>query len=86
MVIVSKKTIIAGALGNALEMYDYVMWGLFSVYLSQEFLPPQSKLSDIFFLFLITYILRPIGGLVGGVLADQVGRKNILTLRSLLRN
>lgn len=81
---VSKKTIISGAIGNALEMYDYVIWGLFSVYLSKEFLPPHSKLSDIFFLFLITYILRPIGSLLGGMLADQAGRKKVLTMSIFL--
>ncbi|MFO3122372.1 MFS transporter [Legionella pneumophila serogroup 1] len=80
----SKRVIISGAIGNALEMYDYVIWGLFSVFLSAEFLPPNSKLSDIFFLFFITYILRPIGGLLGGMLADQAGRKKILTLSILL--
>jgi MFS transporter, MHS family, proline/betaine transporter len=84
MLTVSKRTIIGGAIGNALEMYDYVIWGLFSIYLVKEFLPPQSKLSDIFFLFLLTYILRPIGGLVGGILADQVGRKKMLTLSIFL--
>jgi MHS family proline/betaine transporter-like MFS transporter len=36
--------------------------------------------SDIFFLFLLTYILRPFTSLLGGILADQVGRKKILTL------
>ncbi|HBP6867988.1 TPA: MFS transporter [Legionella pneumophila] len=80
----SKKIIISGAIGNALEMYDYVIWGLFSVFLSKEFLPPQSKLSDIFFLFFITYILRPVGSLLGGMLADQAGRKRVLTLSILL--
>ncbi|RUR14024.1 MFS transporter [Legionella septentrionalis] len=80
----SKKIIISGAIGNALEMYDYVIWGLFSVFLSKEFLPPQSKLSDIFFLFLITYFLRPLGSLLGGMLADQTGRKRVLTLSILL--
>lgn len=80
----SKKIIISGAIGNALEMYDYVIWGIFSVFLSKEFLPPQSKLSDIFFLFLITYILRPLGSLLGGMLADQIGRKKILTRSVLL--
>ena len=84
MLSVSKRTIIGGAIGNALEMYDYVIWGLFSVYLSKEFLPPNAKLSDIFFLFLLTYILRPIGSLVGGILADQAGRKKILTLSIFL--
>ncbi|MFA5960572.1 MAG: MFS transporter [Tatlockia sp.] len=76
----SKKTIIAGAIGNALEMYDYVIWGLFSIYLSKEFLPPSSKLSDLFVLFLITYILRPVGALIGGILADSIGRKKVLTV------
>jgi len=80
----SKKIIISGAIGNALEMYDYVIWGLFSVFLSTEFLPPQSSLSDIFFLFLITYILRPFGSLLGGMLADQIGRKKVLTMSILL--
>jgi MHS family proline/betaine transporter-like MFS transporter len=84
MLSVSKKTIIGGAIGNALEMYDYAIWGLFSVYLSKEFLPPNAKLSDIFFLFLLTYILRPIGSLVGGILTDQLGRKKILTLSIFL--
>jgi len=76
----SKKTIISGAIGNTLEMYDYVIWSLFSVYLSIEFLPPHSNLSDIFFLFLISYILRPIGSVIGGIFADQIGRKRVLTL------
>lgn len=80
----SKKIIISGAIGNALEMYDYVIWGLFSVFLAKEFLPPQSKLSDIYFLFFISYILRPIGSLLGGMLADQAGRKRVLTLSILL--
>ncbi|HAU0967571.1 TPA: MHS family MFS transporter [Legionella pneumophila] len=80
----SKKIIISGAIGNALEMYDYVIWGLFSVFLSKEFLPPHSTLSDIFFLFLITYVLRPFGSLLGGMLADQVGRKKVLTLSIVL--
>lgn len=80
----SKKIIISGAIGNALEMYDYVIWGLFSVFLSKEFLPPHSNLSDIFFLFLITYILRPLGSLLGGMLADQTGRKRVLTLSILM--
>ncbi|HHF7367895.1 TPA: MFS transporter [Legionella bozemanae] len=76
----SKKIIISGAIGNALEMYDYAIWGLFSVFLSKEFLPPNAKLSDIFFLFLLTYVLRPIGSFLGGMLTDQIGRKKILTL------
>lgn len=80
----SKKIIISGAIGNALEMYDYIIWGLFAAFLSAEFLPPNSSLSDIFFLFFITYILRPIGGFLGGMLADQAGRKRVLTLSILL--
>lgn len=81
---ISKKTIISGAIGNTLEVYDYMIWSFFSVYLAKEFLPPQSKLSDIFFLFFLTYIFRPIGGLFAGILADKIGRKKILTLSIFL--
>lgn len=80
----SKKIIISGAIGNALEMYDYMIWGLFSVFLSKEFLPPNSTLSDIYFLFLVSYFLRPLGSLLGGLLADQAGRKKVLTLSILV--
>jgi MHS family proline/betaine transporter-like MFS transporter len=83
MFAISKKIIIGGAIGNALDMYDYMTWGLFSAYLSKEFLPPGSNLSDIFLLFLLTYILRPIGGLIGGIFADKIGRKKVLTLSIL---
>ncbi len=75
---ISKKTIVGSAIGNALEIYDYAIWAIFSVSLTKEFLPPQSQISDIFFLFLITYFLRPIGSLICGILSDQLGRKRIL--------
>lgn len=77
---VYKKTIISGIIGNALEMYDYMIWSLFSVFLANAFLPTHSTLSDIFCIFLITYLFRPIGGLISGILADQIGRKAVLTL------
>ena len=81
---VSKKIIISGAIGNILEMYDYAIWGLFSVFLSKAFLPESSNLSDVFFIFLFTYIFRPIGGVLFGLLADQLGRKKILTLSIII--
>ncbi|KTC65686.1 putative proline/glycine betaine transporter (plasmid) [Legionella adelaidensis] len=81
---VSKKILVSGAIGNALEMYEFGIWGLFSIYLSSEFLPPGSNLSDIFFLFFISYILRPIGSLIFGILADQIGRKKVLIVGILL--
>lgn len=75
---ISRKIIISGVIGNALEMYDYVIWGIFSVYLTKEFFPQGSHLSDVFFLFLLTYFIRPIGSLVFGIFSDQLGRKKIL--------
>ena len=81
---VSKKIILSGAIGNILEMYDYAIWGLFSVFLSKAFLPEHSNLSDVFFIFLFTYLFRPLGGLLFGVLADQLGRKKILTLSIII--
>ncbi len=81
---ISKKTILAGAVGNTLEFYDYVIWEIFSLYLLKEFLPPQSSLADLFFLFLITYIFRPLGSFIGGIFTDQLGRKKTLIIYILL--
>jgi MHS family proline/betaine transporter-like MFS transporter len=77
---VSKKIIFSGAIGTALEIYDYAIWGLFSVFLAKTFLPSPGNISSIFLLFLATYVLRPISGLFLGILADQFGRKKILSL------
>ena len=81
---ISKKTIASGVLGNMLEMYDYTIWGIFSVFLTNQFLPPNSNLSDIFFLFFLTYIIRPIGSFICGILSDQLGRKKILIICMLI--
>ena len=77
---ISRKIILAGAVGNALEMYDFAICGLFALYLAQTFLPAGSNLSDIFLLFFITYFFRPIGSLLFGAFADQLGRKIILKI------
>jgi MHS family proline/betaine transporter-like MFS transporter len=77
---VSKKTILSGAVGNMLEIYDYAVWELLAVFLTREFLPPNSNLSDVFFIFLTTYLFRPVGGVILCLLADQAGRKRVLTI------
>lgn len=76
---ISKKTMISGALSNLFETYDYTLWFVFSLYLSNEFFPGHSKIADFFFIIFASYILRPLGSAIGGILSDQLGRKKILT-------
>lgn len=82
-----KKYIFAGVIGNGLEWYDFVIFGYFSPVFSKLFFPEESQfatLIDIFIIFAIGLLSRPIGAYLFGKLADQQGRKKALLLSVLL--
>jgi MFS family permease len=78
---VSTQTqIVATVIGNALEWYDFTVYGFLAVTISQLFFPPGSAtaLLSTLAIFGVAYVLRPLGGLVFGHFADMIGRKNVL--------
>jgi MHS family proline/betaine transporter-like MFS transporter len=81
---ISKKTIIGGAIGNFLETYDFTIWALLAQCLTKALLPSNTNLSSVFILFLVSYFIRPFGSLISGILADQIGRKKVLSISILL--
>lgn len=77
-----KKSIIT-SLGSGIEYYDFIIYGLMSKYLSEIFFVSEDKLINIvqiFFIFALGYIVRPIGGIVFGLYADMYGRKKTFLL------
>jgi MFS family permease len=73
--------IIATVLGNALEWYDFTVYGTLAVTISSLFFPAGSgttALLSTLAIFGIAYVIRPFGGLVFGHYADLLGRKNVL--------
>ncbi len=79
----NKKTIMAGAIGNVVEWYDFAVFGFLAPFLSSQFFPsddPISALINTFGVFAVGYLVRPIGGVVFGQIGDRLGRKRALQL------
>lgn len=75
------RHIVAVAVGNALEWYDFAIYGYVAVTISKLFFPPETGWAPLlatFGLFAVSYVVRPIGGIVLGHYADQYGRKALL--------
>ena len=71
---------IASIAGNALEWYDFSVFGYFSDIIGEVFFPPDQKghaaLIETFAVFGGAFLVRPIGGAVIGHMGDNFGRKS----------
>jgi MHS family proline/betaine transporter-like MFS transporter len=81
------KLVVATSIGNALEWYDIAVYGYFAVYIGKVFFPnsdPTISLLLTLGTFALSFITRPLGGLVLGMYADRRGRKSSLMISILL--
>ncbi|MQQ99699.1 MFS transporter [Glaciimonas soli] len=81
------KLVTGIVIGNALETFDFVVYGYFAVTLGKVFFPKENELAQLLFtlsIFGASYLMRPIGAIVLGSMADRFGRKKTLTLTLLL--
>ena len=79
----NKRTIVAGAIGNALELYDFAVFGYFAPVISAQFFPadePIAGLLKTFGIFAVGYMARPLGGVLLGYLGDRIGRQRVLRI------
>ncbi len=73
-----RKAVAAVILGNALEFYDFTIYAFFAEPIGKAFFPSKDPIQSLLAslaLFGIGYVMRPIGGVVIGALADRAGRK-----------
>ncbi|MCC8943091.1 MFS transporter [Bradyrhizobium sp. Arg68] len=81
------RLIVATSVGNALEWYDISVYAYFAVYLSKAFFPandPTTSLLLTFGTFGLSFMIRPLGGVLLGAYADRHGRKASLMLSIVL--
>ena len=77
------RVVAAASLGNALEWFDFVVYGFFAVTMAKLFFPSGSEATSILLAlgtFGVTFFMRPLGALVFGSFADRHGRKAAFTL------
>jgi MFS family permease len=76
------KTALGAAAGTCVENYDFVAYGTASaLYFGDAFFPDSDPTTGTLLSFAtlgVGFLMRPIGGSVGGYLADRFGRKPVL--------
>jgi hypothetical protein len=79
------RVVLAGALGNVREWYDFGLYGLLAPVLASLFFPGHDRIAallGVYAGFAIGFVMRP--ALALGHLADRVGRRWVLALSVLL--
>jgi MHS family proline/betaine transporter-like MFS transporter len=77
------RLIVATSIGNALEWFDISVYAYFALYVSKAFFPNQDATISLlltFGTFGLSFLVRPIGGVILGAYADRHGRKASLML------
>ena len=73
-----RRVVIAAAVGNIIEWYDFYVFGSLAAILSVKFFEPThpvAALLSTIALFTIGFLIRPLGALLFGRVGDLVGRK-----------
>ena len=84
---VTKRAVGAAAIGNVTEWYDFGVYGYLAVTIEGIFLPHDAgALGHVIVagLFAVAFLVRPLGGLVFGPLADRIGRNRVLALTMIM--
>lgn len=77
------RVLAGGSVGQFVEFYDFALYGLSAVILSQLFFPggnPGTALLATFATFGVAFVVRPLGGLFFGALGDRIGRRGVLAI------
>jgi MHS family proline/betaine transporter-like MFS transporter len=75
--------IAAAVIGNALEWYDFIVFGFFAVVIARLFFPSDSPYASMLLTtatFGVGFFMRPVGGVLLGIYSDHKGRKAALLL------
>ncbi len=82
-----KKAITAAALGNAMEWFDFGVYGFLAYVLGKVFFPdasPSVQLVASLATFSVPFLVRPLGGVVFGILGDRLGRQKVLAVTIII--
>lgn len=78
-----KKALVAGAVGNFIEWYEFAVYGFLATVIAQNFftLQGESAMTGIILTwasFAVAFFFRPLGAMIFGRIGDRIGRKPTL--------
>lgn len=77
------RQVAAAVIGNALEWYDFIVYGFLSSLIARLFFPAESAYASLLMAlatFGVGFFMRPVGGVLLGMYADRKGRKAAMQL------
>src|SRR6201989_3469490 len=82
------RVIFAACIGSALEWYDFFLYGTAAALVFGElFFPKGDPIVGTMLAFLtfgVGFVVRPLGGILFGILGDRYGRKPVLVATLLM--
>jgi MFS family permease len=78
---VTRRALIGLGLGNTLEWYDWMVFGLLAALIGPHFFPSDDAVSSTLStlaVFAVGFVVRPLGGVLLGTIADRFGRRRIM--------
>jgi MHS family proline/betaine transporter-like MFS transporter len=84
---VGPRALLAGALGNVLEWYDFAAYGFLAAIFAKNFFPDSDAFVGLiaaFGVFAASFVMRPVGGIVFGHIGDRYGRRQALLISAAM--
>ena len=82
-----RKSLGASLIGQLLEWFEWSSYAVFAPFIAAAFFDksdPTSALLATFGVFAVGFLVRPLGGIIFGRVADRVGRKNVLMMTIII--
>ena len=82
-----RRATVASFIGNFVEWFDYAAYGYLAAVIAVVFFPETDKTTGLlaaFAVFAVSFVIRPIGGIVWGHWGDKFGRRSALSLSILI--
>ncbi|OLF55540.1 citrate-proton symporter [Pseudomonas chlororaphis] len=77
------RQVVAAVIGNALEWYDFIVYGFLASIIARQFFPSEDEYASLLMAlatFGVGFFMRPVGGVLLGIYSDRKGRKAAMQL------
>lgn len=82
-----RRSVVASTIGNVLEWYEWSAYAVFTPFIAAAMFNSEDKVSSVLAtlgVFAVGFLMRPLGGIVFGRIADVKGRKFVLIFTMLI--